>query len=81
MMTGINREEWLAALKDANEAPLPHSDAVTIREFAELTGYGIAHATRKMRQLVLMEKATPTTKLMRRSNGAVITVPAYRLKD
>lgn len=77
----ISRDKWLAALKDAYEAPLPESDAVSIREFAEMTGYGIAHAARQMRLLVSVGKATATTKRIRRSDGAVRSVPAYLLND
>lgn len=80
-MSGIDRDKWLAALKDAASTPLPASNAVTIREFAEITGFNVCHATRKMRQLVEAGKATATRKNIRRSDGAILSVPAYVLKD
>lgn len=79
-MTQINRDEWLAAVKAANEAPLPETDTVTIVEFADLIGMERAQASKRMRGLVTTGLAQRAPKkLVRRADGGIIAVPAYRL--
>lgn len=78
-MTGINKDEWLSAVKAANEAPLPASDAITLTEFGQLMGVERSQAGKRMRGLVQAGKATPTKKQTRRADGGIIWVPAYRL--
>ena len=75
----INRDEWLTALHAVTNDPLPETDAVTVREFAEMLGIGRATADRKLAKLVAAGRATETTKLVRRTAFGVVRVPAYRL--
>ncbi len=78
-MTSINRDEWLKALHDATHAPLPESDAITAVEFGDLIGVQRAQAYKRLVQMEKAGKATRTTKPLRRSDGSVVTVAAYRL--
>lgn len=76
----INRDDWLNALREATEAPLPESNAVSVKEFAALAGIKCCHAARKrLLGLVELGKARKTTKQIRRSDGMTITVTAYEL--
>lgn len=75
----INRDDWLTAVRAANEVPLPETDALTMRELTDLFGVGRPAAQRRVDQLVKIGAAEPTTKLMRMNNGGLRTVPAYRL--
>lgn len=75
----INRDDWLAAVQEANNQPLPESDALTARELGELLGMAETTARRRLRAMVAIGMATPTTKLVRRGN-AITKCPAYQLK-
>ena len=75
----ISRDDWLSAMNDAMHAPLPPSDALTVVELAEVFGVQREQARRRAHVLVSSGKAEHTTKQVRRANGGVITVPAFRL--
>ena len=79
MSVQINREEWLAALKDAG---LHHDDdpnSLTVAEFADMMGLKRTSANRRLQQLVDVGKAATTKKRISDSQGRVVVVTAYRL--
>lgn len=78
-MAGISRDDWLAALQEAREAPLPESDALTIRELADLVGVSRVQMWRRVEVMVKAGTAIPTLKLIRRNTTGTMRVPAYRL--
>jgi len=75
----ISRDEWLEALRDVTAPLEENSDAIMVREFAEILGVSHGQAGRKMRQLVASNRAVQVRRQLRRSDGGVIYVPAYRL--
>ncbi len=79
----MTREDWLAALQEAEAAarPVNDPDVITLREFAELLQVSPEHAGRRMRQLVAAGLAESARKQIVRLNGAYYTVNAYRLKQ
>lgn len=74
----ISRDDWLTALKDAEEQ-LPESDALTVKEFADLIGMERNSAQARLLLLVKAGKAHRTTKQIRRSDNRIMTTTAYRL--
>ena len=77
----ITRDDWLQALKDATAPPPPEDlDTLTINEFAKIIGVQRAQASKRMQILVDAGKATVTRKAIRRVDGGVVYIPAYRLK-
>jgi hypothetical protein len=79
--SGITRDDWLTAMREAQgQAPAPDDPSVlTVQEFAALMGICRATAEKRMRALVASGKATHTTKPARRLNGVVSAISAYRL--
>lgn len=77
----ITRDDWLLAMKEAIFAPLPETDALSIKELADLFQCQRNRASQKVQILVSAGLAEETTKLVRRSNGGVVRIPAYRLLD
>lgn len=75
----ITRDDWLSAMKEAIFAPLPETDALSIKELADLFQCQRNRASQKVQILVSAGLAEETTKLVRRSNGGVVRIPAYRL--
>lgn len=78
-MSGINRDQWLGALRDAG---MPHEDdqqAVTIRDFMTMLGLKREAARRRLDALVDAGKAVRTSKREARSNGSAHAAVAYRL--
>lgn len=77
----ITREDWLAALEQAEREAhaVPESDAVSVKEFAAMMGIHRLTAQLRLDQLVATGRAQKTTKRVRRASGVPITVPAYRL--
>lgn len=75
----INREAWEQARQEALNAPLPDTDALMTRELAELWQVTHGHAGKLARRLVSVGKAEFTRKQVRRTDGGVVWVPAYRL--
>lgn len=78
-MAVINRDEWLAAVKAANEAPIPESDAISVNEFAEIVGIERSFASKRLKRMVDAGLAERTKKAARRADGGLIWIPAYRL--
>jgi hypothetical protein len=77
---GIDRSIWLKALGEVQTAPLeddPH--VITTMEFARLLGVGRAKAEHRLKQMVTAGKAAHTEKRIRRVDGHVMCVTAYRL--
>lgn len=77
---GITRDEWLAALNEAAQ-PLPpeETDTMSAVELAKMFGVSRHTMNFRLERLMEMGKAERTTKRIRRTNGSVITVTAYRL--
>jgi hypothetical protein len=76
-MSGINRDEWLAALGETLQVPDP--DAVTVSEFAKMLDISGHMARLKLQRLVKEQKATVTVKDRIGADGRRIRVTAYRL--
>ena len=74
-----NYDEWMAAMKAAIEAPIPESDALTVLEFGALVGIERSHASKRLKAMVAQGTAEYVKKQIRRADGGVIWVPAYRL--
>lgn len=81
MTSGINKDEWMAAIKAACDQPPPPTDAITILEFAEMIGVERSQASKRMHALVRQGLAEVTKKQTRRGGeiGHWVWVPAYRL--
>ena len=80
MSTGINRDEWLAAVKEAEEAlHTQDTDAITTREFMALTGLGSTTAKKRLSQWAETGKVVATEKYILNSRGFLVKVLAYRL--
>ena len=77
----INRDEWLAALAEAQGVDLvdAHPDAVTVRDFMALMGMCETNARRRLRLLVQQGRAERLTKRFRDTSGHLQTACAYRL--
>lgn len=75
----ISRDDWMAAVREAAQSPLPESDAVSIRELADLLGVDKSTADRHVKRLLHVGKAERTTKLTRTAIGTIMRVTAYRL--
>jgi len=75
----ITRNEWLAALDEANTPPPQDPNVLTVREFADLLGIGRDAAGDRIALLVKAGKAERVTKVIRNVSGSLVKVPAYRL--
>jgi hypothetical protein len=75
----ITRDDWLNALHEAVHAPLPETDALTVVELAEVFGVGREQARRRVNVLIANGRAERTRKQIRRADGGVLSVPAFRL--
>ena len=75
----IDRDDWLAAVHAAQNAPLPESDAITVSEFSKLIGLERCQSAVRLKRMLEAGMVEATTKLVRRINGQVVSVPAYRL--
>lgn len=73
----ITRDEWLAALGEADTPIDP--DAVTVSEFGALLGVGRMAASAKLVALVKNGKAAKVHKVITCGDGRRIRVSAYRL--
>lgn len=78
-MSGINRTAWEQALRETINMDLPPSSAVTVREFADMTGYSISQASKRLKQMVSAGRAVLTKKTQRMADGGLRKVPAYDL--
>lgn len=75
----VDRDAWLTAIRDAQAADLPSSDALTVAELGALLGFKKEAAARRAQMLVAAGKAEKTTKRVMITDGQVRTVTAYRL--
>lgn len=80
-MSGITRDDWLKAVADIDLRPIPPQDvdALTMLEVQALLGIGRLAAKRRVEALLRDGKAERVKKLIKRTDGAVVTVTAYRL--
>jgi len=81
-MTGITRDDWEQALREATRRDLPPDDpsVLTAQELATMLHIDIRTANRKLRILVHAGIATQTKKHVLKSDGSYYPVPAYRLR-
>jgi hypothetical protein len=77
MTASISRDEWLKALKEAEDPGDP--DAITAQEFASMFGIHRATAAVRLKRLVGAGKARTTSKRIYDSGGRGQMVAAYRL--
>lgn len=76
----ITRDEWLAALAEAQtEAPPNDPSVLSASELCSVLGLGRAATDRAIKRLVDSGRAERTTKTIRMINGGLRIVPAYRL--
>lgn len=75
----ITRDDWLKALEEAADAPLPETDALSLQELTAIFGVGLAATERRIHRLIAAGAAEETTKPIRMKNGGLRTVAAYRL--
>lgn len=75
----ITRDDWLEAVNAAMVKPVPESDALTLLEIAAMLNLSPTQTKRRMRVLVAAGGATRTKKAIRRTDGQVVDVAAYRL--
>lgn len=79
-MNEIAHEAWMAALADVEATPLEEdASALTVQQFAAELGIGRHAAESKLKKLIDAGKVTRVTKRIRRCDGQMITVNAYRL--
>ena len=78
--SGITRDEWLNALREAGLHDEDDPGALTVMEFAALMGYKRTAAHRRLLLLVQAGKAKQTTKRMSDGQGRRLIVTAYRLQ-
>lgn len=79
MSVHINRDEWLAALREAELPMDDDQEAVTAAEFAQMFGLTRLSAERRLARLAEMGKAIRTYKRARSKNGRMFSLIAYRL--
>jgi hypothetical protein len=80
--TGITRDDWLSALKEADEASKPvtrEPDVMSVREFAEMSGCAETTAKVKIRNLLAAGLVERVNIYLRRSNGTRFPSSGYRL--
>jgi hypothetical protein len=78
-MSTIARDEWLAALKDAQPVLDTDPTVLSTRELADVFGMGLAATKHRLDLLVKAGKAQITQKQYRQSDGRIRVIPAYRL--
>ena len=78
----ITHADWQKALADLSEHDLDTDPSVlTISELEVVWGMPERSASRKIRRLVTDGLAIPTKKRVRRVNGSIALVGAYKLKE
>lgn len=79
----ITRDLWIKELAAVEQLQLDAQDprVLTTAEFMELARCQRVTATLKLRKLVEAGKAVHTKKTIRRVDGGIQTVPAYRLLE
>jgi hypothetical protein len=78
-MSGITRDDWLQALHEAGVVTESDDTAITLAEFADMTGLKHATAHARLQLLVETGKAIQTHKLTRTRGGKMVMHKAYRL--
>lgn len=76
-MSGISRNEWLAALGDSVQPA--DQDAITAPELAALLGISDIAAYRRVKRLIAERRAVRTFKVIVTGAGITRRVPAYKL--
>lgn len=76
-MSGINRDEWLAALKQAE--PQDDPDVFTTDELAAMVGVKGTAMRNRIRRLLREEKVVRASKRIMDSSGRIQSVNAYKL--
>ena len=76
-MSGINRDEWLAAL--AETGPFDDQSALSTREIAEILGLGLSAAKDRIRKLLAEGKAHVAQKRVLDGSGRPQWIQAYQL--
>ena len=78
----ITHADWQKALADLNERDVDTDPSVlTASELEAVWGVPERTASRKIKRLVADGWAIPTKKRIRRVNGSVALVGAYKLKE
>ena len=78
----ITHADWQKALADLNESEIGTDPSVlTISELQAVWNMPERTATRKIKQFVEKGYASPTKKRIRRVNGSIALVGAYKLKE
>ena len=78
----ITRDDWLRAVADVAPAAEPaNSDALSMRELAQVLGCGREQAAQRMKALIAAGRAVRVMKRIMDSNGRPQTIPAYRLVE
>ena len=75
----INRDLWLKATEEVERAELPPSDALTMAEYAALIGAQRFAAKKRLDRLLAQGKVEIVTKVIRRTDGNLLRVRAFRL--
>lgn len=79
-MSGISRDDWLAAYDAANVPPQSDPDFLTIGELAELFQCDRMSAARRVKRMLAAGKVEAGQKWVRQGQGSSWRrVPAYRL--
>jgi hypothetical protein len=78
-MSGISRDEWLAALGNASAAVDDDPSVITASEAAELLGICARSAWVRLRRLVQSGGAVAVRARRMTASGHMQTYPAYRL--
>lgn len=80
MNAGISRDEWLAALEEAQSAELTNDpNLLSLHEAASLLGLHFNTARRHLRLMVAKGIAERREKRIRAEDGKIRVVPAWRL--
>ena len=78
----ITHADWQKALADLGEREVDTDPSVlTISELEVVWGIPERTASRKIKRLVENGYASPTKKRIRRVNGSIALIGAYRLKE
>lgn len=78
MSTTINRDEWLAAVREVEGVEIDQA-ASSLRELGELFGLKKDATRKRVEAMVAQGRAVQVFKRVPKSGGSSATVPAYRL--
>ena len=77
----MNRDQWLAAIREAEQAEETERDAITVNEYATMANCGRDLARRRLEDLCARGLARRVTKRLRDRIGKPQLRPAYRLVE